>query len=152
MPDASAHRLQILHEERDAAERPMRGIRGGGARLLEQRCHHGVQLRVETFDASDGGVDELDRLDLASSHELSLRGGIERCEVVHSSLLRRSVIEESAMNDRAAFTMIGALTLVVVGLVGSLMLGGGSRPATLDVTALPLVNACLNALSAGLLT
>ena len=56
------------------------------------------------------------------------------------------------MNDRAAFTMIGIVTLVVVGLVGVLMAGGGTRPATLDVTALPLVNACLNTLSAGLLT
>ena len=56
------------------------------------------------------------------------------------------------MNDRVAFTMIGILTLVVVALVGALMAGGGTRPATLDVAALPLVNACLNALSAGLLT
>ncbi len=56
------------------------------------------------------------------------------------------------MNDRVAFVMIGVLTLMVVGLVGALMAGGGAaRPATLDVTALPLVNACLNALSAGLL-
>jgi putative membrane protein len=29
--------------------------------------------------------------------------------------------------------------------------GGGARPATLDVTALPLLNACLNTVSAGLL-
>jgi putative membrane protein len=56
------------------------------------------------------------------------------------------------MNDRVAFTLIGILTLVVVGLVGALMAGGGARPATLDVAALPLVNACLNTLSAGLLT
>ena len=56
------------------------------------------------------------------------------------------------MNDRVAFTMIGILTLVVVGLVGALMAGGGTRSATLDVAALPLVNACLNTLSAGLLT
>jgi putative membrane protein len=56
------------------------------------------------------------------------------------------------MNDRVAFTMIGILTLAVVGLVGALMAGGGTRSATLDVAALPLVNACLNTLSAGLLT
>ena len=56
------------------------------------------------------------------------------------------------MNDRVAFTAISIVTLVVVGLVGALMAGGGSRPAALDVTALPLVNACLNTLSAGLLT
>jgi putative membrane protein len=56
------------------------------------------------------------------------------------------------MNDRAAFTMIGIATLVVVGLVGILVAGGDARPATLDVTVLPLVNAALNTLSAGLLT
>lgn len=56
------------------------------------------------------------------------------------------------MNDRAAYAMIGVLTLVVVGLVGVLMsAGGGARPATLDVSALPLLNACLNTVSAGLL-
>jgi len=55
------------------------------------------------------------------------------------------------MNDRLAFTMIGVLTLVVVGLVGTLMVGGGAQASTFDVTALPLVNACLNTLSAGLL-
>jgi len=55
------------------------------------------------------------------------------------------------MNDRLAFTMIGVLTLVVVGLVGALMTTGGGRPATLDVTALPVLNACLNTVSAALL-
>ena len=56
------------------------------------------------------------------------------------------------MNDRIAFTMIGALTLTVVAVVAALMAGGGSRTTSLDVAALPMVNACLNALSAGLLT
>src|SRR5512132_3385941 len=56
------------------------------------------------------------------------------------------------MNDRVAFVTIGVLTLVVVGLVGALMTaGGGARPPAFDVSALPLLNACLNALSAGLL-
>jgi putative membrane protein len=55
------------------------------------------------------------------------------------------------MNERAAFAVIGVLTVLVVGLVGALMAGGGRRPATLDVSVLPLVNACLNTLSAGLL-
>lgn len=59
---------------------------------------------------------------------------------------------KSAMNDRVAFVTIGVLTLVVVGLVGALMVGGGgARAAAFDVTALPAVNASLNALSAGLL-
>jgi putative membrane protein len=56
------------------------------------------------------------------------------------------------MSDRAAYAMIALLTLVVVGVVGVLMAGsGGARAAALDVTALPLLNACLNAVSAGLL-
>jgi putative membrane protein len=56
------------------------------------------------------------------------------------------------MNDRAAYGMIGLLTLLVVGLVAALMAAGGSAgPGTFDVTSLPLLNACLNAISAGLL-
>ena len=55
------------------------------------------------------------------------------------------------MSDRAAFAVIGVVTLLVVGLVGALMAGGGARPTSLDVTALPLLNACLNAVSAGFL-
>ena len=55
------------------------------------------------------------------------------------------------MNDRVAFTMIGVITLAVVGLVGVLMAGGGGRTSALDVSALPLVNACLNTVSAALL-
>ena len=55
------------------------------------------------------------------------------------------------MNDRLAFTLIGILTLAVVGLVGLLMASGGGRTTTLDVSALPVVNACLNTSSAVLL-
>jgi putative membrane protein len=56
------------------------------------------------------------------------------------------------MTDRAAFVTIAVLTLVVVGLVAALMAAGGTtQPAAFDVSALPLVNACLNALSAALL-
>jgi putative membrane protein len=62
------------------------------------------------------------------------------------------MVEENAMSDRAAFAVIGLVSLVVVGLVGALMAGGGgARPAAFDVSALPLVNACLNTLSAGFL-
>ena len=56
------------------------------------------------------------------------------------------------MNDRVAFTLIGVLTLLVVGVVGALMAGSPTRAAAFDVSGLPLVNACLNTLSAGLLT
>jgi putative membrane protein len=56
------------------------------------------------------------------------------------------------MSDRAAFVTIGVLTLVVVGLVGALMtMEVRDRPPAFDVTGLPLVNACLNTISAGLL-
>ena len=56
------------------------------------------------------------------------------------------------MSDRAAYVLIGFLTLVVVGLVGVLMgTGGAARPAAFDVTGLPRLNASLNAMSAGLL-
>jgi putative membrane protein len=56
------------------------------------------------------------------------------------------------MNERVAFVTIGVLTVVVVGLVGALMAsGGGAGPAAFDVMALPLLNACLNAVSAGCL-
>lgn len=55
------------------------------------------------------------------------------------------------MNDRVAFVTIGALTLIVVGLVAGLMATSGARASTLDVAALPMINACLNSLNAGLL-
>jgi putative membrane protein len=55
------------------------------------------------------------------------------------------------MNDRTAFATIGLLTLTVVGVVGVLMADGRGRATGPDVSALPLVNACLNMLSAGLL-
>src|SRR2546425_12238034 len=57
------------------------------------------------------------------------------------------------MSDRAALRLIGAVSLGVVALVGYLLLGhrpdAGLAPG---VAALPLLNACLNATSAGLLT
>lgn len=63
-----------------------------------------------------------------------------------------AVCYNEPMNDRVAFVAIGALTLVVIGLVGALMMGGRTTAtAAIDVSALPLVNACLNALSATLL-
>jgi putative membrane protein len=57
------------------------------------------------------------------------------------------------MTDRVAFVTIGVLTLAVVGLVAALMVAGGTagNGVALDVSALPLVNACLNSGSAALL-
>ncbi len=57
------------------------------------------------------------------------------------------------MSDRAALSLIGVLSLVVVAAVGVLLLGGTPRAAgTLDVSALPAVNALLNGSSAVLLS
>jgi putative membrane protein len=55
------------------------------------------------------------------------------------------------MTDRTAYAVIALLTVVVVGLVGALMLSDAEPGRALDVAALPLLNACLNAVSAGLL-
>jgi putative membrane protein len=56
------------------------------------------------------------------------------------------------MTDRVASVTIAVLSLVVVGLVAALMARGGTAaPAAFDVSALPLLNACLNAMSAALL-
>jgi putative membrane protein len=55
------------------------------------------------------------------------------------------------MTDRAVYVVIAGLTAGVVAVVGALMLWGGGRTTTVDVAALPLVNACLNGVSASLL-
>lgn len=59
----------------------------------------------------------------------------------------------SVRGERATAGLIGLVSLLILGVVGYLLLGhrprGGLSPA---VGALPLVNACLNATSAGLLT
>ena len=57
------------------------------------------------------------------------------------------------VRDRFALLVIGGMSLAVVGLVAYLLLG--HRPASSGpawVAALPLLNACLNATSAALLT
>ena len=56
-----------------------------------------------------------------------------------------------AMTDRAAYAVIALLTVIVVGLVAWLTLTNGTAPGALNVAALPLVNACLNSVSAVLL-
>jgi len=57
------------------------------------------------------------------------------------------------VRDRFALLVIGGMSVAVVGLVAYLLLG--NRPASAGpawVSALPLLNACLNATSAALLT
>jgi uncharacterized membrane protein YozB (DUF420 family) len=55
------------------------------------------------------------------------------------------------MSDRAAVGLIGVLSLLVLGVVGALTLGPGGGRGTVDVSALPAVNATLNGTAAVLL-
>ena len=56
-------------------------------------------------------------------------------------------------DDRSALVVIGAVSLAVVLVVGYLLLGHRAAPGVRPfVAALPLLNACLNATSAALLT
>ncbi len=55
------------------------------------------------------------------------------------------------MSDRLVATVIGALSLLVLGVVGVLTLGPSGRSGGVDVSALPMLNAALNATSAVLL-
>jgi len=58
-----------------------------------------------------------------------------------------------AGGDRSALGVIGVLSLAVVAVVGYLLLGDKPQTAAAaPVAALPLLNACLNATSAALLT
>ncbi len=55
------------------------------------------------------------------------------------------------MNDRLVLPVIALVSVAVLAAVGVLLLGGEARPAALDVSALPAVNAALNGTSAVLL-
>ncbi|MBI2203723.1 MAG: DUF420 domain-containing protein [Candidatus Rokubacteria bacterium] len=55
------------------------------------------------------------------------------------------------MSDRVVAAVIGALSILVLGIVGALTLGPSGRGGGMDVSALPTVNAALNATSAVLL-
>ena len=55
------------------------------------------------------------------------------------------------MSDRAALGVIGMLSLLVLGVVGTLTLGPDGGRGTVDVSALPAVNATLNGTAAVLL-
>jgi hypothetical protein len=46
------------------------------------RFDDGIEERIEPFAPGDGGVDQFDRLDLAASDQLGLRGSIEEHEVI----------------------------------------------------------------------
>lgn len=55
------------------------------------------------------------------------------------------------MSDRAVLGVIGVLSLLVLGVVGALTLGPTGGRGTVDVSALPAVNATLNGTAALLL-
>ena len=55
------------------------------------------------------------------------------------------------MSDRAVLGLIGVVSLLVLGLVGALTLAPSDRGGRMDVSALPAVNAALNATCAVLL-
>ena len=73
----------VLEQERDAPERPVRErAEGVVAGALELAMDHAVQLRIEQLDAGDRCVDELDRFDVATPHELGEAGRVVLAEVV----------------------------------------------------------------------
>jgi hypothetical protein len=65
---------EILQEERDSPEWPVRRLRG--ERLLEQRVNDGVQLAVERLDAVDRGFDQLGGRGLARADQFGQIRGV----------------------------------------------------------------------------
>ena len=55
------------------------------------------------------------------------------------------------MNDRAVLGLIAVVSATVLGVVGALTLGPAGGPGSVEVSALPAVNAALNATAAVLL-
>src|SRR5258706_253185 len=72
--DAFDRRADVLDEDRDTAERPVRRAVGGRARLLVERDDHGAEPGVVAFDAPDRRVDELAWRRVAALDERCLRG------------------------------------------------------------------------------
>lgn len=89
-PDAGyLHLPEVLQEVGDTGERTLRELATGPLqRVLEHRCDHGVELRIDGFDTGDGGLDELRGLHVAPSNELRLTGRVERGEFAHGPLPR----------------------------------------------------------------
>ena len=70
---------EVLHEEGDAAERPVRerGRRRGVAGAVEGLGDDRVERGVAGFDPLDRRLDQLGRRGLAGVHQRRLRGGVE---------------------------------------------------------------------------
>ncbi len=68
---------QVLEQEGHSAEGAVGQVAGrGGARLVEQRRYHRVDLGVEALDAGDRLVDQLGRARLPASDQLRLIRGV----------------------------------------------------------------------------
>ena len=75
---AGAERVQVLEHERHTTEGAVGEIPDCfGAGLFEPFVDDGIELRVQSLDASDCRIDELERRGLAAADERGLRGGIE---------------------------------------------------------------------------
>ena len=86
-PDARVFGEQVLEQERHTRERAV-GWRHGrlGTRAVEHRRHDGVELGVQTGDARDRRLDQLDGLDGFFSHERGLRRCVKPPEITHDHL------------------------------------------------------------------
>ena len=75
--------VMVLEDRRHTGERGAGGDLGrGDSGLVEEGVDHRVQLGVELLDPGDRGLDELGGRHRAAAHEIGLRGGVERCQVV----------------------------------------------------------------------
>ena len=73
----------VLEQERHAPKRPVRERPAGVARARSNwRWITLFSCGSSCLDAGDGGVDELDRMDVATSHELGDTGRVVVAEVV----------------------------------------------------------------------
>lgn len=60
-------------------------------------------------------------------------------------------VPADTVSDRAVFSLIAAISVAVLAVVGALLLGGGAGSGSGGISALPAVNALLNGTSASLL-
>jgi hypothetical protein len=82
---------EALQEEWNAGKGPVwsrRDAAGLGASLIEPAGDHGIEGRVQRLDASDGGIADLGRADLAAPHEIGETEGIVSVVVLglHASI------------------------------------------------------------------
>ena len=79
---AGERTVEVLHQDRDAAERTVgRGV-GLGVGAVVAPMDHRVELRVHRVDARERGVDQLARRGRAVADQRGLGGGVEHGEIV----------------------------------------------------------------------